>query len=184
MGSIRPAPNRWQTGFRWFALPATGVAYAISGYTELLPRLRRKKSPLYHSPRVADVCSTSRPRIGSRCRYVPLPSAPLKETAAGENRETSAPQYSATMRVRFHSLHAIFTGHFFHFIARHPHATLTHKLAPVTGFADECPARKAAALAKASVNKVVFHSTNATVCHQPGRSRRASGSFRRYWRQE
>ncbi|SRN48147.1 Uncharacterised protein [Shigella flexneri] len=37
-----------------------------------------KKSPLYHSPRVA-VCSTSRPRIGSRMPLRSATSPPLKK---------------------------------------------------------------------------------------------------------
>ncbi len=93
---------------------------------------------------------------------MPLRSAtspPLKKLRWREPRNVDVAEYRRDCGSSF--IHyAIFTGHFFHFIARHPPPPWCTNWR-CNWFCRRMPSTKAAALAKASVNKVVFHSTNA-----------------------
>ncbi len=88
-------------------------------------------------------------------------SPPLKKLPLEAPQIVGAAGYRRDCGSRFHH-YAIFTGHFFHFIARHPHATWRTNWR-CNWFCRRMPSTEGAALAKASMNKVVFHSTNATV---------------------
>ncbi len=91
-------------------------------------------------------------------------SPPLKKLPLASTQIVGAAGYRRDCASRFHSL-PIFTGHFFHFIAWHPHATLATNWR-CNWFCRRMPSTEGGSVAKASVNKVVFHSTNATVCHR------------------
>ncbi len=86
-------------------------------------------------------------------------SPPLKKLPSQAPQIVGAAGYRRDCGSRF-IYYAIFTGHFFHFIAWHPHAPWRTNWR-CNWFCRRMPSTEAAALAKASMNKVVFHSTNA-----------------------